>query len=153
MPTKTACGPSQEEIQATVQASIAETQAAIPTETYTPAPTNTPSPTDTPLPTETPEPPPIEERILGKWSGAMTNIQGDKIPATWTFMEGRVMVVNINLLGVSYGAEWYVEGNRIHIISELDPNNPTYRDVEFVSDNVIILTKEDIQETWTRVEN
>ena len=50
----TACGPSQEELQATVQASIAETQAAMPTETH--EPTATPNPTDTPEPTNTPRP-------------------------------------------------------------------------------------------------
>lgn len=51
-----ACGPSQEQIQATVQASIAETQAALPTVTNTPLPTNTPEPTETPSPTNTPQP-------------------------------------------------------------------------------------------------
>lgn len=98
---------------------------------------------------------PIEKRIIGTWSGAMTNKEGEKIPASWTFMDGGIMLIEINILEYRYGAEWSVEGNRIHIIPETDPNNPTYRDVEFVTDDVMILTKEEagIKETWTRVEN
>ena len=159
--------------ESAIQTAIAQTEAAKPTETETPKPTNTPtltftpeptitptntqtpSPTFTETPTDTPEPPSIEERIIGKWSGAMTNTSGDKILAFWTFIDGGVMIVEINIFGYSYGAKWYVEGSRIHVITEIDPNNPTYRDAEFVTDDVMILTKEesDIKETWTRVEN
>jgi hypothetical protein len=55
--------------------------------------------------------------------------------------------------GITYGADWYVEGNRLHIITELDPDTPTYRDVEFVSDDLMLFTKDEaeITETWTRV--
>ena len=49
-----ACGPSQEQIQATVQVSIEQTQNAIPTATLTSVPTNTPEPTSTPEPSPTP---------------------------------------------------------------------------------------------------
>lgn len=64
------------------------------------------------------------------------------------------MTIELSHAGISYGAEWYVEGGRIHIITEVDPNNPTYRDVEFVSSDVMVLTKQEsgIKETWTRVE-
>jgi len=153
--------------ESAIQTAIAQTEAAKPTEppkpteTETPEPTNTPtstqtpSPTSTLTPTDTPEPLSIEERILGKWSGAMTNKNGDKVPALWTFIDGGVMVIEIDLLGYSYGAEWYVEGNRIHIIPETDSDNSTYRDAGFVTDDVMILTKgeADIKETWTRVED
>jgi hypothetical protein len=144
-----ACGTSE----SAIQTAIAQTEAANPTETKTPKPTNTPTFTITP--TNTPKPPPIEERIIGKWSGVMTNKNGDKIPAFWTFLDGGVMVIELNPFGFSYGAEWHVEGSRIHIIPETDPNDQTYRDVEFVTDDVMILTKEeaDIRETWTRVED
>lgn len=93
---------------------------------------------------------PIEQRIIGKWSGLQTAISGDKVPATWEFFEGGTMVVNVG--GFNYGAEWSVDGNRVNIATELAPDDPTYRDVEFVSDDVMTLTKEDIKETWTRVE-
>ena len=49
-----ACAPSQEQIQATVQVSVEETQNAIPTATQTSVPTNTPEPTSTPEPSPTP---------------------------------------------------------------------------------------------------
>lgn len=94
----------------------------------------------------------VESRLIGKWSGAQTNPQGDKIPATWEFLEGGTMVVTVVPLDITYGAEWSVDGNRINIATELDPENPTYRDVEFVSDDVIRLTKGDTVETWTRVD-
>ena len=63
------------------------------------------------------------------------------------------MVVEITMFDVSYGAEWYIQENRLHITTELDPENPTYRDIEFVSDDVILLTKDEagIKETWTRI--
>lgn len=47
-----ACGPNEEQIQATVTAKIEQAVAAIPTPT--PAPTPTPQPTPTPVPTATP---------------------------------------------------------------------------------------------------
>ncbi len=94
---------------------------------------------------------PLEERIIGTWEGAMTNTNGDKIPATWQFLEGGTMLVDAGGL-VSYGATWEVEGNRINIVTELAPDDPTYRDAEFVSDDVVKLTKEDITETWSRVD-
>ena len=93
---------------------------------------------------------PIEERIVGTWSGLQTSTNGEKVPATWQFLEGGTMVVQI--ASFSYGAEWSVDGNRVNIATELDPDNPTYRDVEFVSDDVMRMTKEDIEETWARVE-
>lgn len=95
---------------------------------------------------------PIEERIIGEWSGLQTATSGDKIPATWEFLEDGTMIVNVG--GFSYGADWSVDGNRVTIATELDPDNPTYRDVEFVSDDVVKLTKDegDIEETWSRVE-
>lgn len=98
--------------------------------------------------------PPIEDRIIGEWSGLQTATGGDKVPATWEFLEGGTMVVTIEGVGISYGAEWSVDGDRINIVTELDPENPTYRDVEFVSDDVVRMTKaeSDIEETWTRVE-
>lgn len=64
-PTDTPEPPTPEptpNIQATIDASIAATRAAmptatpVPTPTPTPAPTNTPEPTSTPVPTATPEP-------------------------------------------------------------------------------------------------
>lgn len=93
---------------------------------------------------------PIEERIIGEWSGLQTSTNGEKIPATWEFLEDGTMIVKIGTL--SYGAEWSVEGNRVNIAAGFDPANPTYRDVEFVSDDVMRMTKEDIEETWSRVE-
>jgi hypothetical protein len=151
--TFSACAPSE----VAIQTAIAQTEEARPTET--PKPTNTttstplPSPTFTEIPTRTPELPPLEERVIGEWSGFMTNVNNDKIPATWTFLDNGIMAVSA--MGFSYGAEWYLEDNRIHIISELDPNNPTYRDIEFISGDLMILTKEeaDIKETWTRVKD
>jgi hypothetical protein len=130
-----------------------------PTSTSTPIPTNTPTNTQTPsptftiTPTNTPTPLPIAERILGRWSGVMTNKLGDKLPAYWTFMKDEIMLVEFEGLGYSYGAKWRVEGNRLYITTELDPSNPTYRDVEFVTDDLMILTKTEanITETWTRV--
>lgn len=93
---------------------------------------------------------PIEERIIGEWSGLQTSTNGEKVPATWEFLEGGTMIIKIGTF--SYGAEWSVEGNRVNIATELAPDDPTYRDVEFVSDDVMRLTKEDIEETWSRVE-
>lgn len=123
-------------------------------QTDIPKPTNTPTSTFTPEPTSTPEPLPTEKRIIGKWSGVMTNKKGEKIPAFWTFMDGGTMIIEINILEYSYGAKWSVEGDRIHIVPETDPDSPTYRDVEFLTDDVMILTKEEtnIKETWTRAE-
>ncbi|MCA9930800.1 MAG: membrane lipoprotein lipid attachment site-containing protein [Anaerolineales bacterium] len=94
--------------------------------------------------------PPIEERIIGTWSGLQTAASGDKVPATWQFLEGGTMVVSVG--GFSYGAEWSIEGSRVNIVTEVAPDDPTYRDIEFVSDDVMKLTKEDIEETWSRVE-
>jgi hypothetical protein len=96
---------------------------------------------------------PLEQRLIGKWSGAQVNREGNPIPATWEFLEGGTMVVTITGLGQSFGAEWSAEGNRINFTTELDPDEPNYRDVEFVSDDVIKLTKEGIEETFTRVDN
>ena len=39
--------------------------------------------------------PPIEERIIGKWSGLQTATSGDKVPATWEFLEGGTMIVYV----------------------------------------------------------
>ena len=150
-----ACGASE----SAIQTAIAQTETAKSTETpeptNTPTNTHTPSPTFTFTPTDTPEPLPIEKRIIGKWSGVMTNKNGDQIPAFWTFIDGGVMTIEISLLEYSYGGEWYVEGNRIYIIPETDPNTPTYRDAEFVTDDVMILSKEEanIKETWTRIKD
>ena len=142
--------------EAAIQTAIASTADAIssqelpPTATIAPTSTKTAAPTSTPTPTSTPVP--IGEWIIGKWSGAMTNSNGDKIPAFWSFLDGGVMLVEIPLADVSYGAEWRLEGTRLHITTELDPENPTYRDVEFVSEDLMILTKDEsgIRETWMR---
>jgi len=96
--------------------------------------------------------PSLEERIIGKWSGVQTSVSGDKVPAVWEFIEGGTMIIRIVGVDISFGATWSVEGNRINIVPELDPERPTYRDVEFVSDDVMKLTKEDIVETWARLE-
>lgn len=95
--------------------------------------------------------PPIEDRIIGQWSGLQTATGGQKVPATWEFLEGGTMVVSAG--GITYGADWSVDGNRVNIATELAPESPTYRDVEFVSDDVMRMTKEEsgIEETWTRV--
>ncbi len=63
------------------------------------------------------------------------------------------MVVSFVGLEFSYGATWWVEGNRVHIATEVDPDEPTYRDVTFVSDTVVSMTKSEsgIEETWTRI--
>ena len=151
-----ACSNSEE----VVQTAIAQTQNSIPSETNTPKPTNTPTETPTPsptftnTPTSTPTPLPIEDRIIGKWSGSMTNKNNEKVLAYWTFLDDGHMIVEIFGFGVTYGADWYVEGNRLHLVTEMDPSNPTYRDIEFVNDDVIIMTKDeaDIKETWTRIE-
>lgn len=95
---------------------------------------------------------PLEQRIIGKWSGTQVSANGERIPATWEFLEGGTMVVTITPLNTSYGATWTAEGNRINFTTELDPDNPNYREVEFVSEDVIKLSKEDIEETFTRVE-
>jgi len=149
-----ACGASEAEVQTAIAMTAnanSPTPSPIPA-TSTPEITDTPVPTSTPTPTDTPQPPPNEERIIGTWSGAMTNANGDKLPATWTIIEGGVMVIEVLVFDVSYGAEWRVEGDRIHITTELDPDNPTYRDIEFVNDDLMILTKDEseIRETWTR---
>jgi hypothetical protein len=95
----------------------------------------------------------IEGRIIGKWSGLQTSSSGDKVPAIWQFLEGGVMVIQFPAVSISYGAEWSVDGNRITIVTEIDPANPTYRDVEFLSDDVMRLTKDEsgIEEIWTRI--
>lgn len=96
-------------------------------------------------------PPPIEKRILGVWDGLQTNGVGDKLPASWEFVEGGKLIVNIKLMDVTYLADWYVDGNRIHITTEIQPDKPTYRDAEFLNDNMLKLTKDDtIEETWVR---
>jgi len=95
---------------------------------------------------------PLEQRIIGKWSGIQTNAEGDKFPATWEFIEGGTMIVKIIGVDVSYGAKWSAEGSRINFTTELAPDEPNYRDVEFVSEDVIKLKKEGIEDTWTRVE-
>lgn len=95
---------------------------------------------------------PLDQRLIGKWSGAQINKNGDPIPATWEFLEGGTMIVRIMGVDVSYGAKWSTEGNRLNFTSELAPDEPNYRDVEFVSEDVIKLRKEDIEETFTRVE-
>ena len=147
-----ACNPTENAIQT----AIAETEILrlSSTSTFTPNPTFTltPLPTSTNTPTNTPEP--HEARIIGVWAGAMTNKNGEKILAHWTFMEEGVMIVNFDLLNISYGAEWHIEEGRLFITTELDPTMPTYRDIEFASDDVMILTKDEtnIRETWTRVE-
>lgn len=92
---------------------------------------------------------PLNQRLIGKWSGAQVNRNGDAIPATWEFIEGGTMVVTV--LGQSYGADWSAEGNRLNFTTELNPDEPNYRDVEFVSEDVIKLKKEGIEETFTRI--
>lgn len=145
-----ACGPSANAIET----AIAQTQVAKPSNTQLPLPTDTPLPTATltPEPTSTPELLPFEERIIGKWSGMMTNASDNKLPATWTFLEGGILLIEIGQF--SYGAEWSIKGNRIHIISELDPENPTYRDIEHLDEKIMVLVKSEnnIKETWKRVE-
>lgn len=93
------------------------------------------------------------DRIIGTWSGLQTSKNNEKVPAEWQFLEGGVMVIRIPAGGISFGANWTLEGKRINIITEIDPDNPTYRDVEFITDDVMRLTKDesDIVETWTRV--
>lgn len=91
---------------------------------------------------------PLEERIIGEWSGAQTTTSGDKVPAVWTFLEDGTMLVAVGPF--AYGAKWSVDGDRLNIVTELSPERPTYRDVEFLSDNVVRLTKEEVVETWTR---
>jgi hypothetical protein len=65
------------------------------------------------------------------------------------------MVITITGIDISFGATWSVEESRINIVSEIDPENPTYRDVEFVSDDVMKLTKAEsnIVETWSRIKD
>jgi hypothetical protein len=98
--------------------------------------------------------PPVEERIVGKWSGLMVNVNGDRVPVEWEFLDGGTMVTRISMVGISYGGTWSVGGNRINFVTEVDPEKKNYRDVEFVSDDVMKLTKAEsnIVETWTRVE-
>jgi len=93
---------------------------------------------------------PTSECIIGVWTGMQTSANGDKVPATWEFIEGGTMLVEVAGGVFSYGATWEVNGNRINIVTELDPEKPTYRDVEFKSNDVMVLTKLDIVETWQR---
>lgn len=94
---------------------------------------------------------PIQERVIGKWTGAMVNKNGDRIPVEWEFLEGGTMVTKFPMLNISYGGAWSAESSRINFTTEIDPEEKNYRDVEFVSDDVMKLTKEDFEETFTRV--
>lgn len=94
---------------------------------------------------------PLDKRLIGKWSGLIVNKNGDKIPAEWEFLEGGTMVTTVKILDISYGGTWSAEGNRLNFVTEVNPEEQNYREVEFVSDDVIKLTKEDITETFTRV--
>lgn len=165
------CGTSDvdcEPSDSAIQTAIAETEIARPTATHTVIPTETPTVTPSPtpteippsltpsqtpteVPTETPTPLPLEMRILGKWQGGFVNKNGDKVPAFWSFYEGGVMVTEITLVGVSYGGEWWVEGDRIIFVTEMNPNEENYRDIKFVDDDVMQTIKNDTVETWTRV--
>ena len=93
---------------------------------------------------------PTSKRIIGVWTGMQTAANGEKVPAKWEFVEGGTMLVEVAGGVFSYGATWEVTGNRIDIVTELDPEKPTYRDVEFKSNDVMVLTKLDIVETWQR---
>lgn len=96
---------------------------------------------------------PANERIIGKWSGMMTNKNGGKIPIEWEFLEGGTMVVKAAVMNISFGGTWAVEGSRLNFVTEVDPEVKNYRDIEFVSDDVVKFTKAeaDITETFTRV--
>jgi len=82
----------------------------------------------------------------------MTITSGETIPATWEFLGGGVMIVSIPQVNITYGASWSFAGDRMNIVTELDPENPTYRDIEFVSNDVFIASKESFSETWSRTE-
>jgi hypothetical protein len=91
-----ACGPSQEEIDATgtqIAANIFATQTAVaPTHTPTPTPTNTPTltptptdtptPTATPVPTDTPSPSPTNTPPAESTQSASSNINAESIILT-----------------------------------------------------------------------
>ena len=89
----------------------------------------------------------------------MTIDQGTKINTTWQFLVGAGLIyAKIEASDWEYDHFYYfgfpygIEGNRIYLNSPIQGN--TYRDVEFLSDNEIRMTKEDegIIEVWTRVE-
>lgn len=94
---------------------------------------------------------PLNERIVGKWSGLLVNKNGDKLPAEWEFLDKGTMVIRITTAGVSYGGTWSAEGNRINFTTEANPEEKNYREVEFVSDDVVKLTKESVTETFSRI--
>jgi len=94
-------------------------------------------------------------RILGEWSGAYSNKDGEKILATMTYYEGGIRITEVTLFGMSFSSEWWFEGDRMYFISELSPEKTNFRDVEFIADDVMRTTKEesDVVETWKRVED
>ncbi|MEM7113813.1 MAG: hypothetical protein AAF614_15365, partial [Chloroflexota bacterium] len=59
-----------------------------------------------------------EQQLIGKWEGLQTTISGEKVPATWEFQESEVLIINPSDSLLIYEADWQMEGNRIHIITE-----------------------------------
>lgn len=95
---------------------------------------------------------PEEAQLIGKWEGLQTTINGTKVPATWEFQASDTLIINPSDSLIIYEADWSMEGNRIFITTEIDPENPTYRDVEFIADDTMKLTKgKGIEETWQRI--
>jgi hypothetical protein len=91
-----ACGPSQAEIQSTVQASIAQTQEALPTATNTAKPTNTPKPTSTKRPTPTRTPAPsvdeVRENLLDAVAQDLSTFQDIESVSVIRFNEGALEI-------------------------------------------------------------
>lgn len=82
---------------------------------------------------------PLEKRILGTWSGREVNVNGEMLPATWEFLEGGTLIARIPSEDITYELTWeLVQDKRINIFTHLAPE-PTYLDVEFVSDDEIKL--------------
>lgn len=122
--------------------------------TATPTVTAAPSPVPTvSLVTPVSPLPSIRDQVLGKWSGAQTSTNGEMVPALWEFLPDGTMLVSFVGIDFKYGASWSIDGNRITIVTELEPDRSTYRDVEFLSADVMRLTKDEaaIVETWSRI--
>lgn len=103
--------------------------------------------------------PDTAERLVGKWSGLISNDEGGTFPSDWEFTEDGKMIVVIapGALNVVQTATYYFDDDgalRIVADDAEEGATPGRRVVEFVTDDTVKLTAENsgIVTTLTRVE-
>lgn len=96
------------------------------------------------------------QRIIGKWSGALENENGDVFPSNWEFTgDGKlIVIVAPDSLNITQVADyWFDDDGALRMQDPNSDDEPGRREIEFITDDTMTLTavNSGIVTTLTRI--